>query len=939
MTGRLRTLLRSAALAALATSSPSFADDWVIEPITGLETPTKPLYGTLDPFYGAISPFYGTLTPFYGNISPFWGSLNPFYGNLTPFWGDLNPFYSNIGAATATSPALSDIGHYWEQFGAQWQGKESLWTGLLTTVQLQTQFNKMVADAQTFWGPSVTATTGKSFQDAFLKPLYAKYGIDPNRPLTLTSMSSTKRSQFFLDWYDGLMAYSGTDRVDHWMREVNWTPAITQQQGSGTRAIIGLLDGTATSDPDIADNVAYSGGYNSLVNGHGVGVASLMVAAHDGKGVMGIAPNATVIAYNPFDATNTASWSAVRQGILSLASRNASVINMSLGQPGYVLHPDWRKIFFDPAVYQATQGRVFVMAAGNDGVVQTGSMRWDWSRDPNLILVGSTDINGNISTFSNTPGDTCLTDGTGACREKLMNRFMVAPGELMLVPDGQGGFVRRNGTSFAAPLVSGAITLLHDRWPWLAQHPKETVDILLNSAKDLGAPGVDPVYGHGLLDVQASQSPLDFNKLQFFEVRKGVMTPKAAPDLRAAGIDTTWEADGVYFNLYEPIGETFRDFSVPVSSLLVGKVGTLTGASEYFQRFVEGRLKDWVSGKTASFSDFTAVRMIDTPTLQVTASTTGPRATYFGSLRPEMPHTAMRIANPSGGFGFSVGFGDGSLALNGQSGFGLATDHDTQGGVNPVLGLASGGAFAAADAKLSDSTTLSVGFTQQRLVHGRSAALTDAERQAYRGVDPFLADGLNIRITHQASAGLTLSASLARVHEHNGLLGVQSRLQSDLGNGAITDTATMSATLEVGGGFTLAASGTAGRTHAGASSQGFSTGSGGILSSAFAFSATKTGLLGHGDALRVSLVQPLHIESGKLSYRSVGVVNRETGELGVVDQRFGVGGQNRPYAAELLYAAPLPGDRAEIGLFGRADLQSDQNVNQFAVGGRLNVHF
>ena len=59
-----------------------------------------------------------------------------------------------------------------------------------------------------------------------------------------------------------------------------------------------------------------------------------MVAAHDRNGVMGIAPNATVVAYNPFDSTGTASWSAIRTGVLSLAERNASIINMSLGVSG-----------------------------------------------------------------------------------------------------------------------------------------------------------------------------------------------------------------------------------------------------------------------------------------------------------------------------------------------------------------------------------------------------------------------------------------------------------------------------------------------------------------------------------------------------------------------------------------------------------------------------
>lgn len=939
MSGRLnRLLLRSAAVAAVACSSMAGAQESLL---TGTEAPMSPLHGTLNPFYGPLSPFYGAIQPFYGSIQPFWGTLNPFYGDIQPFWGTLNPFYGEAGATSGALKSLPGVGRYWEGLGAQWKGKELLWTNPLTTVLLQTEFNKMIADGRTFWGSAVLASSGRSFDAAFLEPLLKKYAIDPRNPLSLMSLSEANRAKFFMDWYDGLMGYTGTDRVDHWMATANWRPSITQQQGSGTRSIIGLLDATATGDPDLADNIVFSGGLSGLVNGHGVGVASLMVAAHDGKGVMGIAPNATVVAFNPFDATNTASWSAVRQGVLALAARNASVINMSLGQPGYVLHPDWRKVFADPAVHAMTRGRVFVMAGGNDGAVQQANVRWDWTRDPNLILVGSVDPSGKISSFSNTPGNACLTDDAGTCREKLMNRFMVAPGELILLPDGQGGFVRRSGTSFAAPLVAGAVTLLHDRWPWLSGRPKETIEILLSSAKDLGAPGVDGVYGHGLLDVEASQSPLNFEKLKFYEVKKGVMTLKAAPDIRAAGLQTSWEADGVYFNLYETVGESFRDFSVPVSSQLVGRVGTLTGGSEYFQRFVEGRLKDWVKGKGTSFSEDREVQLVDTPTLQVTAASNGVRGSHFATFRPQFPRTTMRIANPTAGLGFAVGYGDGALALNGQGGLGLASDHDGQGGVNPVLGLASGGAFAAVEGSLDRRTSFSLGYTQQRSVPGRTSLLTEAEQGVFAGLSPFEASALNLRVTHRASDALALSGALAQVRERNGLLGVQSRLQGDV-RGTVTNTFTVTVSLEMGAGVTLAASGTAGRTDtAGNTDQGFRVAGGGVLSSAFAFSATKDGVLGRRDALRLSVSQPLHIESGSLAYRSVQVVDRSTGELGVADQRFGVAGQARPVSTEMLYVAPLNTLGSELGFFGRADLQpgSDQDVNRFAVGARLNLRF
>jgi hypothetical protein len=633
-----------------------------IDPFYGTIDPfygtIDPFYGTIDPFYGNIDAFYGTINPFYGNIDAFYGTINPFYGNIDAFWGTINPFYGTIDPFYGTidpfygtidpfdRQAFAEIGEYWNAFGVYWNGQQALWTDPASVGELGTRFDGMITEAEALWGSKIQDKTGQGFNEAFLAPLLARYGIDPTDPSTLQQLSPTQRNRFFLDWYDGLMGYSDADRIDHWMRMINWRPAITQQQGSGADSIIGLLDAAAAGEADIADNISWSSGYGGFVNGHGVGVASLMVAAHDRDGVMGIAPNATVVAFNPFDETNTASWEAVHEGILALADHNASVINMSLGVPGYTLHQDWRDVFSDPQVAAATKDLVFVLAAGNSGAVQTDDIDWDFNRDPHLIIVGAVNVAAHISSISNTPGDACLMDGD-TCGDLLMNRFMVAPGELILLPDGQGGFVRRSGTSFAAPLVSGAITLLHDRWPWLAKHPDETVQIMLESAHDLGAPGVDPVYGHGLLDVEASQSPLSFDNLQFYEVRNGNIVARPAGVLRAAGIDTTWQADGVYFQLYEPIGDTFRDFSVPVSTLLVGKVGTLTGGEEYLQEFASGRLTDWIRNGSANFSDVVNVTMLTASGLQLTSSTGRPDGVPIGrrgspTVAPSTPRSASR---------------------------------------------------------------------------------------------------------------------------------------------------------------------------------------------------------------------------------------------------------------------------------------------------------
>jgi hypothetical protein len=50
-------------------------------------------------------------------------------------------------------------------------------------------------------------------------------------------------------------------------------------------------------------------------------------------------------------------------------------------------------------------------------------------------------------------------------------------------------------------LVAGAPSLLLARWPELKTQPEKLALILFSTARDLGAPGVDTVYGWGLLDV------------------------------------------------------------------------------------------------------------------------------------------------------------------------------------------------------------------------------------------------------------------------------------------------------------------------------------------------------------------------------------------------------------------------------------------------------
>jgi hypothetical protein len=937
-------------------------DDARPRTLTPLGGSVDPLVGNLNPFNGNLSPLWGNFSPLTGNFSPFGGgnmsplgggNLSPFGGgNMSPFGGgnvspfgggNFSPFWGNMSPLGSSLPDYAAVGTYWQNTGPLMASTSQAWTTLgaysantAAYADVQAQLNQLVTQSETLWGAAVTAKTGQSFQAGFANAVFAKYGINPNDPATLANLTPNQRMLFFFDWYDGLMNYTGIDHVDHWMATVNWAPSLTQIQGMGQGTVIGLLDATVAGDPDILNNITSATGYTNTLNGHGASVASLMVADHDGSGVMGIAPHASVVAYNPFDGSGTASWDDVKTGVLALQAANASVINMSLGVSGWTLHGDFKGVF---NAVDATK-TVFVMAAGNDGLAQTTDIAWDWTKNPALIVVGSVAPDGQISGFSNQPGSACLLDN-GACTagHHLYDRFMVAPGEMILVSDGAGGLERRSGTSFSAPLVSGAITLLHDRWPWLRNYPQETVEIMLRSATDLGAPGPDPVYGYGLLNVQASQSPLDMSALTYYQYHNGVATQMTASAVKAQGTQTTWEADGEFFTLFETIGATHRDFLVPMSTRLIGQKSSVTGTEDYFQSYISARLTGWING-TNNFSD-TATTVSDKPGQWAFAVTTALPSEPLGhqDFAALSPHVAVKMTSPTGRFAFNAGHGVGAMVLGQQEGFAMTRDYSgVDGGVNPLLGFASGGAFASVDLALSHRTTLSFGGTQQTLVHAKNPALTDIDRQLLRNLDDYRASAFNLRLTHQATDALTLSADVARVREANGLLGVQSLERNDLQHGAMSDVVALGASYELPHGVTLAGSASMGRTHTmGDADQNFAT-AGDVTSTAYAFSFSKQGLFGDKDLVKVTLTQPLHIQSGQLSYTSVEVVDRATGEIGPVKRTFDITNKARN-VAETLYATPVWKGRGQVSLFGRAEFQSGEPVQDYMVGARLNLNY
>ncbi|HYD93793.1 MAG TPA: S8 family peptidase [Noviherbaspirillum sp.] len=220
--------------------------------------------------------------------------------------------------------------------------------------------------------------------------------------------------------------------------------------------------------------------------GHGSHVAAIAAAARNGKGIYGVAYEARILPVKVF-ADVGGSTAAVDSG-LRHAIGKADIVNLSLASNGA----------YDPgALREAVRaGLLLVAAAGNDGAFQPGwparFAREAWAGNQ-IIAVGAVDGANRIAPFSNRAGDAAAW-------------FLVAPGTGILSASLDGRYAVMNGTSMATPMVSGAAALIKQLWP--ALRADQVANILFVTATDLGAPGIDPVYGRGLLNVEKALAPV-----------------------------------------------------------------------------------------------------------------------------------------------------------------------------------------------------------------------------------------------------------------------------------------------------------------------------------------------------------------------------------------------------------------------------------------------
>ncbi|MDR6116250.1 MULTISPECIES: S8 family serine peptidase [unclassified Sphingomonas] len=524
----------------------------------------------------------------------------------------------------------------------------------------------------------------------------------------------------------------------------------------------------------------------SAASDHGTAVANIIAARINGNATVGYAPSATIV------ALRVADWDEKTQGeILShtdeairyAADKGIKIVSSSLvgGSASWTAATE----------RLAATGGLLVNSTGNYGAADPHNSQWITVGNRNAVLfVGalSPALNAyEIEAYSNRAGS-------------MKDRTVVAVGSnVTTLVDGTVGVF--SGTSSAAPVVAALAADILSKWPQLSG--QQAGDVILKTAKDIGAPGPDEVFGMGLVDFKAALSPvnptLSNGSTQTSIAKSAMMVPTA---VGTAAIQTALS----HVTVLDAYG---RDFAGSVAALVVQP-------QVMADRRIERRVQQM--GRQASLS------------LGGFSGTLGFTSTRFGPGQDQ-----VRAAATAGTFGYTDGTTGVHAAWNGADM--LQAD---------VMGLAP-----FADGVLAYVPQAATSLGVDRAVGGGRFGLTMAAGRASGSVAQAMTLGWS-------QGGLDLRASY--IDEDGTLMGMPTGSGAlRLGRGARTVMVEVHHRIGVTDGWALEGYGSLGITRLKIDAASLVTGATPILGSRIGVQAT--GAV-PGGLLTLGIAQPLAIEAG-----------------------------------------------------------------------------
>ena len=210
---------------------------------------------------------------------------------------------------------------------------------------------------------------------------------------------------------------------------------------------------------------------DSPPNAHGTAIASI-IASNDPQ-ALGLAPSAKIYAAEVFDHNEQqgefASTVSLIKALSWLMTQDVSVINISLAGPS-------NRLLETALTRVREKGVLAIAAAGNGGPMAQPMYPAAY---PEVVAVTATDDRGRAFRLAN--------------RGEYVD--IAAPGVNIRHAQAGGGFAASSGTSYAVPFVTVAAARLLQS----TAEPALMLDALYASARDIGAPGRDQIYGYGQL--------------------------------------------------------------------------------------------------------------------------------------------------------------------------------------------------------------------------------------------------------------------------------------------------------------------------------------------------------------------------------------------------------------------------------------------------------
>lgn len=319
-----------------------------------------------------------------------------------------------------------------------------------------------------------------------------------------------------------------------------------------------------------------TGPWNTDGDHHGTHVAGTIAAiGGNDEGVVGVVSTGNMPLHIVKIFDDEGEWansSNLIEAVSNCISAGSTVINMSLGGPGF------SSLENDAFNNAHDQGLLSIAAAGNDGDT---TLSYPASYD-NVISVAAIDSESNHGSYS----------------QQNYQVELSAPGTRVLstVPENQ--YSHFTGTSMATPHAAGVAALVWSNFPECTH--QQIRNTLVATALDKGDEGKDNLYGHGVIQAKAAYDMLaqGCNSAPEAGVPQPPPQPEFDPELRnGTAIEGMAGEQGQGYRFYIDIPADARDFNVVTSggtgdADLYVKFDTEPDRTDYDCRSIEPRTEE-----------------------------------------------------------------------------------------------------------------------------------------------------------------------------------------------------------------------------------------------------------------------------------------------------------------------------------------------------------